>query len=82
MLYLRGCPALSDFRKPKLLGQCRELLPAVCDLRADYLHIVELDDPLAPAEQDILDKLLTFGPGRPADEIPAAAGSDAVPAQK
>jgi len=73
MLYLRGCPALSDFRKQKLLAQCRELLPGVCDLRADYLHIVELDEALAPAEQDILEKLLTYGPERSADEIPAAA---------
>jgi len=73
MLYLRGCPALSDFRKQKLLAQCRELQPSVCDLRADYLHIVELDEPLAPAEQDILERLLTYGPERPADDIPAAA---------
>jgi phosphoribosylformylglycinamidine synthase len=73
MLYLRGCPALSDFRKQKLLAQCRELLPAICDLRADYLHIVELDEALTPAERDILEKLLTYGPERSADEIPAAA---------
>jgi len=69
MLYLRGCPSLSDFRKQKLLSQCRELVPALRDLRADYLHIVELEEALSAAEQDILEKLLTYGPqpAAPAD---------------
>jgi len=62
MLYLRGCPSLSDFRKQKLLAQCRELVPALCDLHADYLHIVELEEALSAAEQGILEKLLTYGP--------------------
>jgi phosphoribosylformylglycinamidine synthase len=64
MLYLRGCSSLSDFRKRKLLAQCRERVPALSDLRADYLHIVELDETLSSAEQDILEKLLTYGPAQ------------------
>ncbi|MGD8618168.1 MAG: phosphoribosylformylglycinamidine synthase, partial [Gammaproteobacteria bacterium] len=64
MLYLRGCPSLSDFRKQKLLAQCRERVPVLRDLRADYLHIVELEETLSAAEQDILEKLLTYGPAQ------------------
>jgi phosphoribosylformylglycinamidine synthase len=73
MLYLRGCPSLSDFRKQKLLAQCRELVPALCDLRADYLHVVELDEALSTVEREILEKLLTYGPERSTADIAAAA---------
>jgi len=47
-------------------------VPVLLDLRADYLHIVELDEALSAAERDILDKLLTYGPEQPAEGIPAA----------
>ncbi len=70
MLYLRGCPSLSEFRRLKLLAQCRELVPVLCDLRADYLHVVELDEALSTAEQDILEKLLTYGPEQSAEAVP------------
>jgi phosphoribosylformylglycinamidine synthase len=73
MLYLRGCPSLSDFRKQKLLAQCRELVPALRDLRADYLHVVELDEALSSVERDILEKLLTYGPDRSAGDVAEAA---------
>jgi len=73
MLYLRGCPFLSDFRKQKLLAQCRELVPALHDLRADYLHIVELEEALSAAEQELLEKLLTYGPAQAAAADTAAA---------
>ncbi len=62
MLYLRGCPAHSQFRLDKLIGQCRELLPDLAGLAADYLHIAELDEPLSAHERDILEKLLHYGP--------------------
>jgi phosphoribosylformylglycinamidine synthase len=71
MLYLRGCPSLSDFRKQKLLAQCREPVPGLRDLRAEYLHIIETEEALSAAEQDILEKLLTYGPTRSdADDAP------------
>jgi len=64
MLYLRGCPALSDFRLHKLLRQLQECVPEVAGLSADYLHIVELEERLSGEEQHILDRLLTYGPDR------------------
>ncbi len=73
MLYLRGCPSLSDFRKQKLLAQCRELVPALRDLHADYLHVVELDEALSAAEQEILEKLLTYGPAQSAADVATPA---------
>jgi len=66
MLYLRGCPAHSEFRLNKLLEQCREQLPELAGLGADYLHIAELDEPLTAHERDILEKLLHYGPRQPA----------------
>jgi phosphoribosylformylglycinamidine synthase len=65
MLHLRGCPALSDFRKQKLLTQLGEHLPALTGLRADYLHIAELNETLSAGEQLVLEKLLSYGPDKP-----------------
>ncbi|MGD2113092.1 MAG: phosphoribosylformylglycinamidine synthase, partial [Gammaproteobacteria bacterium] len=62
MLYLRGCPAHSQFRLDKLLGLCRAQVPELEGLRADYLHIAELDEPLGAQERDILERLLHYGP--------------------
>jgi phosphoribosylformylglycinamidine synthase len=64
MLHLRGCPAHSEFRLGKLRAQCREQLPALAGLSADYLHIAELDAPLSDTEQDVLEKLLSYGPAQ------------------
>ncbi|MDH3979838.1 MAG: phosphoribosylformylglycinamidine synthase [Gammaproteobacteria bacterium] len=64
MLHLRGCPAHSEFRLGKLLAQCREQLPALAGLSADYLHIAELDASLSDSEQDVLEKLLSYGPAQ------------------
>ncbi len=61
MLHLRGSSAHSEFRLRKLLGCCREILPGLAALRADYLHIVELDAPLSAAEQAVLEQLLGYG---------------------
>jgi len=66
MLYLRGCPAHSQFRLTKLLGQCREQLPELSGLNSHFLHIAELDEPLDAHERDILEKLLSYGPREPA----------------
>ena len=73
MLHLRGGPALSDFRKQKLLLQLGVHVPGVYGIEADYLHIAELSAALSDAELDILVQLLTYGPSMPGDE--ALAGS-------
>jgi len=72
MLYLRGCSSLSAFRKQKLLAQCRERVPVLGDVQAEYLHIVELDEVLSATEHKVLEKLLTYGPMQPAGEDAAA----------
>jgi phosphoribosylformylglycinamidine synthase len=68
MLHLRGCPALSDFRLQQLLEQLRQHVPSLRGIQADYLHIVELNEPLDREEQQVLEQLLTYGPAKPAVE--------------
>ena len=64
VLSLRGRTALSPFRVAKL----RERLDAVASghritsLSATWWHFVEVTRPLAAAEQDTLQRLLTYGP--------------------
>ena len=69
MLHLRGSPALSEFRKSKLLVQLREQLPGVSRISADYLHVVELEERLDDGQQEILEKLLSYGPARQAEVL-------------
>ena len=58
MLILPGSPALSAFRKEKLL----EALPNVAALSARYVHFVELEAGLDEREQRVLESLLEYGP--------------------
>src|ERR1700744_2316500 len=60
ILKLRGSPALSAFRLDKL----KNSLPGVSYARVqtEYWHFVEVERPLSAAEQEILAKLLTYGP--------------------
>src|SRR5437763_4091962 len=64
LLSLRGRPALSPFRLPKLL-KCLSAVhsgPAIADVTATYWHFVEIARALASPEQDKLARLLTYGP--------------------
>ena len=58
MLILSGSPALSAFRKEKLL----ESLNGVSALSARYVHFVELSAPLNASQQQVLEGLLEYGP--------------------
>lgn len=58
MLILPGSPALSAFRKEKLL----EALPQVAALSARYVHFVEVSADLDERERRVLDSLLHYGP--------------------
>ncbi len=69
MLHLRGSPALSEFRKHKLLGQLRECVPGVIRISADYLHVVELEERLGAGQQEILEKLLSYGASQQTVEV-------------
>ncbi|HTY51354.1 MAG TPA: phosphoribosylformylglycinamidine synthase [Steroidobacteraceae bacterium] len=77
MLELAGAPALSAFRIEKLLGQLRAIAP-VQSLSSRYLHFVDLDRELVPAERQLLTRLLTYGPR--AQEGAPAAQEEGAPA--
>ncbi|MGH9578214.1 MAG: phosphoribosylformylglycinamidine synthase, partial [Terriglobales bacterium] len=64
--------ALSEFRIAKLLSTLRAVHPGVRRLAAEFWHFVEIETPLAPAEQQILARLLEYG-ARPPAAQPAGA---------
>ena len=76
MLELAGSPALSAFRIDKLLEQLRAVAP-VQSLSSRYLHFVDLDRDLTPAERQLLTRLLTYGP-RAVSAPEQSAGSAAA----
>ncbi|MHB0762820.1 phosphoribosylformylglycinamidine synthase [Stutzerimonas sp. NM35] len=68
MLILRGAPALSAFRHGKLLAQLTEKVSAVSGLYAEFAHFAEVTDTLDADEQQVLDRLLKYGPSVPVQE--------------
>lgn len=62
MLILRGAPALSDFRKQKLLTNLTEQVAEVTSVYAEFIHFVEVDGELSATQLDTLNALLTYGP--------------------
>ena len=74
MLILRGAPALSPFRIRKLQANLAALLPgselpAIEQVYAEFVHLVDVDGTLTDAEHKLLQQLLHYGP--------ALEGSDA-----
>ncbi|HEV8330412.1 MAG TPA: phosphoribosylformylglycinamidine synthase [Steroidobacteraceae bacterium] len=65
MLILPGAPALSDFRKTRLLAAVTARGHAVEDLSARFVHFVQARRDLTADEQRILAALLTYGPRTP-----------------
>lgn len=63
LLYLRGGPALSEFRIAKLLEALQPL--GVCQAQAHYRYFVKLDAPLSAANVDLLAELLQAKPHAP-----------------
>jgi phosphoribosylformylglycinamidine synthase len=62
MLQIPGAPALSAFRIAKLLSRLQALDPRITALDSRFDHFVDLERALAPAERDVLERLLTYGP--------------------
>ncbi len=58
MLILPGSPALSAFRKEKLIGAT----PEISALSSHFVHFVDLHQPLDESEQAVLARLLEYGP--------------------
>jgi phosphoribosylformylglycinamidine synthase len=68
MLILRGAPALSAFRHGKLLEQLTSKVPAVTGLYAEFAHFAEVTGVLNADEEQVLARLLKYGPSVPVQE--------------
>ncbi|SFH87175.1 phosphoribosylformylglycinamidine synthase [Pseudomonas guineae] len=68
MLILRGAPALSAFRHGKLLEQLTRKVPAVTGLYAEFAHFAEVSGVLNADEEQVLARLLKYGPSVPVQE--------------
>lgn len=68
MLILRGAPALSAFRHGKLLSQLTAKVPAVTGLYAEFAHFAEVTGVLDANEEQVLARLLKYGPSVPVQE--------------
>tara|TARA_R110002072_G_scaffold94299_4_gene208466 strand:+ start:5547 stop:9464 length:3918 start_codon:yes stop_codon:yes gene_type:complete len=62
MLELRGAPALSQFRRQKLLSTIQAMIPEIESVYAEFMHFVDVADELTASELNVLNKLLTYGP--------------------
>ncbi|MFO0722696.1 MAG: phosphoribosylformylglycinamidine synthase [Myxococcota bacterium] len=54
--------AFSPARIQKRLERLRAIQPGVSGLSASYVHFVDVETPLSPAESEILARLLRYGP--------------------
>ncbi len=68
MLILRGAPALSAFRHSKLLEQLKQKVSAVSGVYAEFAHFAEVAGELTGEEQDVLGRILKYGPSVPVQE--------------
>lgn len=65
---LRGAPALSVFRRNKLLARVQAKVPGVTGLYAEFMHFAELSAALDSDQQAVLERLLSYGPSVPVEE--------------
>ena len=68
MHILRGAPALSDFRRTKLLAKLQSRLAGVTGVYAEFMHFAELSSELDEQSAQVLDRLLRYGPSVPVEE--------------
>ena len=62
MLIFRGAPALSEFRKQKLLSSLKAIEPCIEGVYAEFVHFVEADGDLSDVDLKTLKALLSYGP--------------------
>jgi phosphoribosylformylglycinamidine synthase len=65
MIELPGALAVSDFRIAKLRPALEKLQPNLGTITARFIHFIDLERDLAPREQALLERLLTYGPRDP-----------------
>ena len=75
MLRLGGCPALSPFRRERLLVR----LPHVRQLHAEFQHFVSLESELDESELALLRQLLDYGPSADSLDAELSAAADGEP---
>ena len=64
----RGAPALSSFRVQQILDLCAQAGLPIQHVYAEYMHFVDLTQPLSEDDSEQLDKLLLYGPTIPERE--------------
>ncbi len=69
MLRIDGKPALSEFRRDKLLESLVRARPDVRDVAARYVHFVATGRALTAEERSVLDALLDYGPDLPEPSV-------------
>ncbi len=62
MLIIKGGPALSRFRLEKIESQLRQISPAVGRVSTQWLHFADVSTPLHDSQQQLLERLLEYGP--------------------
>lgn len=67
MLILRGAPALSPFRRQKLLSSLQAKVPNVSGVYAEYTHFAELKSALESDADQVLQTILQYGPKVPVE---------------
>src|SRR5687767_1637087 len=72
MLQFRGAPALSSFRIERLLASLRRIEPGVQALAVEFVHFVDTERELEPAEQAVIVRLLDAD-SRPRAELEGAS---------
>jgi phosphoribosylformylglycinamidine synthase len=74
MFSLFGAPALSQFRLDQLLRALKADEPRIRALHSRWMHFVDTSRQLAPAELDVLGKLLTYGARIPDEQRESPSG--------
>ncbi|MGI0115816.1 phosphoribosylformylglycinamidine synthase [Zooshikella sp. RANM57] len=69
MLELRGAPALSEFRRLKLLAEIRSKVPKITDLYAEFRHFIHTFSSLSSSQFQLLQRLLEYGPKRASHDL-------------
>ena len=68
MLKLSGAPALSAFRREKLLAKIQTTHPEVTSVYGEFVHFAETLSGLSDQEHSVLERILRYGPKAQAEQ--------------
>lgn len=60
MRIYKGINAISEYRKVKLINELQKIDKNINDIQAEYVHFVNINKPLSPNEESVLENLLTY----------------------